>query len=67
MSGPRPGASILYMILFLWRFPYFMAIAWTRRESRETLYLVEETPGYNPLGSSLKGCRHHILFYFWNG
>lgn len=27
-----PGAWILYMILFLWQFPHFMAIAWMYRE-----------------------------------
>ncbi len=27
-----PGAWILYLILFLWQFPHFMAIAWMYRE-----------------------------------
>ena len=27
-----PGAWILYMILFLWQFPHFMAIAWMYRD-----------------------------------
>jgi len=30
-----PGAWILYIILFLWQFPHFMAIAWMYREDYE--------------------------------